>query len=424
MNYEEALEYIHDVSWRGSKKGLSRTQELLRLLGNPEKELKFIHIAGTNGKGSTSACIESILRQSGYKTGLYTSPFIIRFNERMQVNGQPIDDEELAKVTEYVQPYAESMAEHPTEFELITAIAMKYFKDSGCEIVVLEVGMGGELDSTNVIEPPELAVITAMGYDHIKELGPDMEHIAASKAGIIKKGTEVVIYGGNEEADSVFERTCAEKGVRLHKTDFTSLNVHEYSLTGTILDYKKYKNIKLALAGTYQPYNAAVVITAIEVLRKKGWKIEDKDIYDGLANVKWPGRFELLRRDPIFMIDGAHNPHGINAMSECIKTIFKGQKPVFLVGIMADKDVSHMTEMISELAKSVVTVRPDNKRAMEADRLADYFACEGLIVESCETIDDGVRASIRAAGKDGVVVALGSLYFSGDVRAAVARLDV
>lgn len=421
MNYEETLEYIHSVSWLGSKPGLSRTRTLLNSIGDPQKKLKFIHVAGTNGKGSTSACLESILRQAGYKTGLYTSPYIIQFNERMQVNGEQISNEELSKITEYVKPFAEQMEDHPTEFELITAIAMKYFADNKCDIVVLEVGMGGELDSTNVIDAPELAVITAMGYDHIKELGPDMVHIATAKAGIIKVGTDVVIYGENEEADAVFESTCKDKNAKLYKTDFTTIKVHEYELDGTHFDYKDYKNIKLSLAGTYQPYNAAVVITAAEVLRDKGWKISDENIYAGLAKVVWPGRFELLNRDPIFMIDGAHNPHGINAAAESIKELFKDKKPVFIVGVMADKDVSHMADMISDLAKSVVTVRPDNTRAMAASQLAEYFIQKGLPTKSCDTIDDAVNEAMAAAGKSGVVIALGSLYFSGDVRKAVER---
>lgn len=422
MNYDEALNYIHDVSWRGSKKGLSRTQELLKAIGNPEKKLKFIHVAGTNGKGSTSACLESILRQAGYKTGLYISPYIIRFNERMQINGKPIADDELAAITEYVKPYAEAMSEHPTEFELITSIAMKYFRDNDCDIVVLEVGMGGELDSTNVIEAPELAVITAMGYDHIKELGPDMAHIAAAKAGIIKTGTEAVIYGGNPEADAVFEQVCCEKKVKLHKTDFTQLKINEYTLAGTCFDYKSYKNLKLSLAGTYQPYNAALVITAAEILRNKGWKIKDDDTYNGLCKVKWPGRFELLMREPIFMIDGAHNPHGINAAAESVKTLFGDKKPVFLVGVMADKDVNHMVGIISELAESVITVKPDISRAMDADELSDYFMKAGIASRSCKSISCGVNEAIKEAGKDGIVIALGSLYFSGDIRAAVEKL--
>ena len=206
MNYSEALSYIHSVCWKGSVPGLSRTRELLGKLGNPEQSLKFIHIAGTNGKGSTAAMLASILEEAGYTVGLYTSPFINRFNERMQVNHTCIGDEELAELTDYVRPYADSMADSPTEFELITAIAMEFFKRKHCDIVVLEVGMGGALDSTNVIDTPEVAVIAAMGFDHTRELGSTMTEIASAKAGIIKPHGDVVIYGQNPEAEAVFER--------------------------------------------------------------------------------------------------------------------------------------------------------------------------------------------------------------------------
>ena len=209
MTYEEALSFIHSVDWKGSKLGLERTQELLGKLQNPEKQLKFIHIAGTNGKGSTAAMLASILTEAGYCTGLYTSPFIDRFNERMQINGEQIPDQELAELTEYILPYAKSMEDSPTEFELITALAMVWFARRKCEIVVLEAGMGGELDSTNVIDVPEIAIITAMGLDHVAELGPGMADIARAKAGIIKPRGSVIIYGGNPEADQVFEQVCA-----------------------------------------------------------------------------------------------------------------------------------------------------------------------------------------------------------------------
>ena len=223
MTYEEALKYIHSVNWVGSKLGLERTQELLEKLGSPHKKLKFIHIAGTNGKGSTAAMLASILEKAGHRTGLYTSPFINRFNERMQVNGKQIPDGTLAELTDLIQPYADAMEDAPTEFELITALAMEYFLREKCDIVVLEVGMGGELDSTNVIGTPEAAVIAAMGLDHVKELGPAMADIARAKAGIIKSGGSVVSYGGNPEADPVFEAVCREKGAKLRQPDFSGI---------------------------------------------------------------------------------------------------------------------------------------------------------------------------------------------------------
>ena len=225
MNAQEAIEYIHSFFWKGSIPGLSRTQELLRRLGNPEKKLKFVHIAGTNGKGSTAAMTASILRKAGYTTGLYTSPYIYRFNERIQVNGEQIADEDVASVTEYVKQFAETMEEKPTEFELVTAIGFEYFARRNCDIVVLEVGMGGALDSTNVIEKPEVAVITNIGLDHTDYLGNTLEEIAMNKAGIFKDGGHAVVYRGTAGVEAVYEQVCAQRNISLKKADFDSLRI-------------------------------------------------------------------------------------------------------------------------------------------------------------------------------------------------------
>jgi dihydrofolate synthase/folylpolyglutamate synthase len=422
MSYEETLRYIHNVKWQGSKPGLDRTRELLKSLGNPEKPLKFVHIAGTNGKGSTAACIASILTAAGYTTGLYTSPYILRFNERMQVNGAHITDEELEALTNEIRPFADAMKDAPTEFELITALAMKYFLYKKCDIVVLEVGMGGELDSTNVIDVPEAAVITAIGLDHTAELGPTLKDIASAKAGIIKKGGDVVIYGGEKEVEEVFEHTCRKKSAVLHRTDFSKLTVHAYDLAAIRFDYVPYRNIMLPLLGTYQPKNAALSITAVEVLRSKGWKISDDDILAGLSRVYWPGRFEILMHNPVFILDGAHNPHGIEATSDSLKHHFGGKKIVFLIGVMADKDVHGIVQFITPLAKAFFAVEPHNPRAMKAERLAEILSEFSIPAKPCQSIEAGVAEAITDAGPDGIVVALGSLYFSGDIREAVKTL--
>jgi dihydrofolate synthase/folylpolyglutamate synthase len=428
MSYESTLQYIHSVKWQGAKPGLERTRELLRALGNPEKSLKFVHIAGTNGKGSTAACMASVLQTAGYRTGLYTSPYILRFNERMQVNGVHISDAELEDMTNEIRPFADAMKDAPTEFELITALAMKYFLYQKCDIVVLEVGMGGELDSTNVIDTPEVAVITAIGLDHTAELGPTLSHIAAAKAGIIKEGGDVVIYGGNvtcsdcREVEEVFETACQQKKAVLHRTDFSRLNVHAFDLDAVRFDFKPYKDIRLPLVGTYQPKNAALSVTALEVLRAKGWKISDDDIVSGLARVYWPGRFEVLLQHPVFILDGAHNPHGIAATSESLNRHFGDRKIVFLLGVMADKDVLAMVGFIAPLAKAFVTVEPHNPRAMKAEKLRDILTVYNKPVTACASIPEGVAVAINQAGEDGVVCALGSLYFSGDIREAVIAL--
>ena len=417
MTYEEALTYIHSVNWQGSKLGLERTRELLAKLGNPEKKLKFIHIAGTNGKGSTAAMLSSILERAGYRVGLYTSPFINRFNERMQVSGEQIPDQTLADLTEHIRPFADAMADSPTEFELITALAMEFFLREKCDIVVLEVGMGGELDSTNVIGTPEAAVIAAMGLDHVKELGPTMADIARAKAGIIKPGGAVVSYGGNAEADLVFESVCRERGASLRQPDFARIVPGEFDLDGQSFSYGPWKELRIPLVGEYQMNNAAVVLETVQVLRERGWSIPDEAVRQGMAETRWPARFEVLRRDPAFIVDGGHNPHGIRATAESLRRLFPDRKITFVTGVMADKDVESILGLIVPLAEQFFTVRPDNPRAMRAEELAARIEALGARATPCGSVAEGVAKAIEAEGTGGVACALGSLYMSGEVRA-------
>ena len=421
MTYEEALSYIHSICWKGSKLGLDRTRELLGKLDDPQKELKFIHIAGTNGKGSTAAMLSSILEEAGYRVGLYTSPFINRFNERMQVNHQPIPDEELAALTEYVRPHADAMADSPTEFELITALAMVWFARQKCDIVVLEVGMGGELDSTNIIDVPEAAVIAAMGLDHVKELGPTMADIARAKAGIIKEGGRVVSYGGNPEADEVIAAVCRARNASLCQPDFSAIVPGDFSLEGQTFSYKGWRGLRIPLVGAYQMNNAAVVLETVEVLRQRGWSVSDEAVRKGLADTRWPARFEVLRRDPVFIVDGGHNPHGIRATAESLRRLFPGRKITFVTGVMADKDVEHILGLIVPLAEQFFTVRPDNPRAMDAGELAARIEAMGAKATACASVQDGVDRAIQAEGPHGVACALGSLYMSGEVRSCFGK---
>lgn len=421
MTYEEALSYIHSICWKGSKLGLDRTRELLGKLDDPQKELKFIHIAGTNGKGSTAAMLSSILEEAGYRVGLYTSPFINRFNERMQVNHQPIPDEELAALTEYVRPHADAMADSPTEFELITALAMVWFARQKCDIVVLEVGMGGELDSTNIIDVPEAAVIAAMGMDHVKELGPTMADIARAKAGIIKEGGRVVSYGGNPEADEVIAAVCRARNASLCQPDFSAIVPGDFGLEGQTFSYKGWRGLRIPLVGAYQMNNAAVVLETVEVLRQRGWSVSDEAVRQGLADTRWPARFEVLRRDPVFIVDGGHNPHGIRATAESLSRLFPGRKITFVTGVMADKDVEHILGLIVPLAEQFFTVRPDNPRAMDAGELAARIEAMGAKATACASVRDGVDRAIQAEGPHGVACALGSLYMSGEVRSCFGK---
>ena len=422
MNYDQALAYIHAVHWQGHKPGLDRIRTLLEALGNPHQKLQFVHIAGTNGKGSTAAMVDSCLRAAGYKVGMFTSPFINRFNERIQVNGIPIPDQDLVQLVEQVQPAAQAMEDVPTEFELITALGMLYFVQQNCDIVVLEVGLGGALDSTNIIPPPACAVITALGMDHVKELGPTLADIAAAKAGIIKPGSPVVSYGGEPEADKVIADTARAQGAPLTVVDFSRLQLRSASLDGLVFDFDGLEGLTLPFLASYQARNAAVAITALRALRGRGWNISDQAIRQGLAQVRWPGRFELLRRDPPFLLDGSHNAHGMRATVASLRERFPGEKFVFLISIMADKDWDKMLQLLLPLAKCFVTVTAPSPRAIPAPDLAAQIRAMGGAAEPADTIPAGVaRADALAAG--GPVAALGTLYFSGDVRRALTFLE-
>ena len=419
MTYEEALNAIHAVHWQGHKPGLGRTRALLAALGDPHKALRFVHVAGTNGKGSTAAMLDSCLRAAGYKTGLFTSPYINRFNERVQVDGVPIPDGDLVRLVERVQPAAAAMADTPTEFEFITALGMLWFAEQRCDIVVLEVGLGGALDSTNVIDPPACAVITALGLDHVKELGPTLADIAAAKAGIIKPGSPAVSYGGAPEADRVIAAAAHACGAPLTVVDFTRLRLRGAGLDGQTFDFDGLDGLTLPLLAGYQPRNAAVAVTALRALRARGWDIPDEAIRRGLASVRWPGRFELLRRSPPFLLDGSHNAHGMRATADSLRSLFPGQKFVFLVSIMADKDADEMLRLLLPLAKAFVTVTAPSPRAIPAADLAARIEALGGRAEPAASIPAAVeRAAALAAG--GPAAALGTLYFSGEVRQAVA----
>lgn len=415
MSIRETLDYIHSVRWQGSRPGLYRIRTLLRTLGDPQKSLRFVHVAGTNGKGSTCACMASVLQAAGYRVGLNTSPYLVRFHERIRVNGQEITDEELEVLVDRVRPAASAMAEPPTEFELITALAMLHFQARRCDIVVLEVGLGGALDASNVIDPPEAAVITAIGLDHTAQLGPTLADIAAAKAGIIKPGCPVVSYGGCPEADAVIRRVCREQGAQLEEADFSRLRVTGRDLAGTAFDFAPYRALRLPLAGDYQCRNAAVAITALETMRRKGWRISEEALRQGLGQVQWPGRFQVLDAAPLFLLDGAHNPQGLAATVESLGRLLPGKKFVFLTGVMADKDTAVLPILLGPMAKAFFTVRPDNPRAMAAEELAALLSSTGAPATACSSVKAGISAARALAGRDGAVCALGSLYLAGEV---------
>lgn len=424
MNAEQAIAYIHSVCWKGSIPGLGRTQELLEKMGNPEKKLKFVHIAGTNGKGSTAAMTASILRKAGYQTGLYTSPYIYRFHERIQVDGVEISDEELAEITEYVKPLADSMAQSPTEFELVCCIAFEYFYRKKCDIVVLEVGMGGAWDATNVIEVPEVAVITNIGLDHTEYLGDTVEKIAETKSGIFKPHGHGVVYRSTPSVEAVYERVCAERDVSLRKADFDGLVLKAHTLEGQVFDCGSRKNLVLPLLGDHQLHNASVVLSIADTLIGEGWKISEQNIYDGIRDVRWPGRFDIVCRKPLFIIDGGHNPQCIEALVKNIRDYLAGKKVIALTGVLADKDYADMYKPVMPLVDRFVCITPPNPRKLEAEQLAQYLQQAGAQAQASESILDGVKQAMDLAGEDGVVLCFGSLYSIGGIRDALKDLGV
>ena len=438
MTYQEALDYIHSTCWKGSRPGLERTIELTSRLGRPQDSLKFIHVAGTNGKGSTSAMLASILQKAGYKVGLYTSPFILRFNERMRINGVDIPDNELAEITELVKPHAEAMTDTPTEFELITAISLCYFARNACDYVVFEVGMGGRLDSTNIIDAETVvaSVITGIAMDHTAFLGDTPEKIAAEKAGVIKAGVPV-IYGGNHppvglatgealpspEAVScgrIIREKANEMNAPYVETDHTLLENISSDLFGADFDFGARKGLHVSLAGLYQPHNAANVLTVVEVLRARGLTIPEGAVREGLASVTWPARFEVLSKSPLIIADGGHNPEGIDAAIASVKAYFKEEKILLLTGVMADKDYTHMVRRMAEVADRAFCVRPANDRALDPTAYAETFRGMGVPAEGYVTVAEGVKAAVKVAEQEKkALLCLGSLYMYGEVHEAV-----
>ena len=412
MDVDEAIAYVNHYSWSKSRPGLSRTVELLEKMGNPQKRVKFIHVAGSNGKGSTCAMLESILRTAGYKTGFYLSPYIEEFLETFQINGRNIDKQQFCEITKKVRDIAESMDDHPSQFEIKTAIAMQCFADNKCDVVILETGMGGEFDSTNVIDAPVAAVFTNIGLEHTEFLGDTIEKIALTKAGIIKSGSSVISYDNKPEVLNILKNRAGERGCAFYaakKSDITSVS-HNLDGQRFIRNNIEYT---IPLLGAHQLSNAAVVLRVIDVLIEKGYKISQSDISEGLKNVKWPARFEIISKKPMFIIDGGHNLQCAEALSGLIKEYFKDTKFTFITGILEDKDYESMLEAVSEYADEFICVTPDSPRALSAERLSKTAASLGYRASAYKNTKDAIAAALK---KKLGIIAFGSLYMAGDVR--------
>ena len=416
MNYTEAINFIHSTSNFFCKPGLERITELCALLGNPQDNLKFVHVAGTNGKGSFCAMLSSILIDAGLKVGTYTSPYILNFGERICVNGKMIADDELAEICTKIKPLTEKMSDSPTEFEVITAAAFYYFNKMGCDIVVLECGLGGLYDATNIIKTPCLSVITGVDFDHQNFLGNTIEKIATEKAGIIKNGVSCLWCGENKLAKTIIETTAQSKNSNIITPDYNYINIKNLSLENTIFDYKNYKYIALSLLGIYQTKNAANVIEAVEYLNNIGYSVTEENIKNGLNGTIWRARFEVLSKEPLIVFDGSHNPQGISAALNSIKTYFGNQKVNILMGVMADKDYNFMANELSKVANNVYCVTPNNPRALNSKDLASVFKKLNVSAFAFDDTKTAFNTAVKeSVNKNTPLICLGSLYMYSQI---------
>ena len=424
MNYKEARVYLDEVSKYGSVLGLESMRELLRRLGDPQNELKFIHISGTNGKGSVLAYLSTILSGAGYRTGRYISPTLFSYRERIQVDGEYIEKESLACHVTAIAAAAEDMQKaglpSPTVFEIETALAFLYFKEKRCDIVTLEVGCGGLLDATNVITTTLMEVIASISMDHTDLLGDTLAKIAAQKAGIIKPDTMVVSAQQKSEAAQVIEDTCKEQHCTLQMVDESKISNVHYGAEGQTFSYKAWENVAISLAGSYQIKNAALALEGVEALRKLGYALSDQQVREGLLHTAWRGRFTTLRRDPTVIIDGAHNPAAALELKESLERYFPGKTLYFVMGMFKDKDYAQVIDLTATLARHIITVEtPGNPRAMPARELAEAVGKVNPSVEWADSVAHGVEKALAMAGKEDAVIVFGSLSFLGEAADAV-----
>ncbi len=418
MTIKETMAYIHATEWQGSRPGLSRITSLLASLGNPEKELRVIHIAGTNGKGSTSAMLASCLMAAGYKTALFTSPYLYSFGERMQINGVPISDAALTAVIEALRPQVDKMEDRPTEFELITAAALLWFREEKVDYAVIEVGMGGRLDATNVFPSPLLSVITGISLDHTAYLGDTEEAIAGEKAGILKAGVPGLVGDVAPGVRQALLAAAAERGTHLSFLDPGAIGNLLPTRYGTTFSYRDRHGVEIPFSAVYQPKNASLVLDACDLLRTRGVTLPEEAILAGLRSVSWPGRFEYFSHEPDVVFDGSHNPEGIAAALASITALYEGNF-LLLTGVMRDKDYSAMIKLLKGRVARALCVQPDNARAMAAEELAAEWERAGVCATAFPCVFSAMKEGYAAAKETGMpLFILGSLYLYREARDA------
>ena len=469
MDWNEAIALLHGANWKHTKIGLERMRDFMHALGDPQEKLRYVHIAGTNGKGSACVMTQSILTAAGFRTGLYISPHLDQFNERLSIDGQMISDADLRRLAGRVRAAAETLGEEPTDFEMITAMAFCWFEEQHCELVVLEVGMGGRLDATNVISSPEVCAIMHIGLDHTEFLGDTVEQVAAEKAGILKPGADCVLYhqlpgvmdvvqqrfaevnsdaadttdaaasplnadtadsrcvsGAAGTTDSSFDiahsnhagASTKSAAARLVITDPTAFTARARTIDGQVFDYRNRPNLRIHLLGNYQMENAMAVLDIIDCLQRRGWGISEDAIRAGLAQATWPGRFEVLSREPLLIVDGAHNPNGVEALVDTIRAYFPDQKINFVMGVMKDKDYHTMLRLIAPYAARFITELPDAHRALRPEQLkSEIRAYFDGPVETADSVTAAVQRAMEIAeGTEAIAICFGSLYQVAEIR--------
>ncbi|MBR3824545.1 MAG: bifunctional folylpolyglutamate synthase/dihydrofolate synthase [Lachnospiraceae bacterium] len=418
MKYTEAVEYMESLSSYGIVPGLGNIRNLCEKLKNPQKDLKFVHIAGTNGKGSVLAYVSTILKAAGYKVGRYVSPTIFEYRERIQVNNRSITKKALGEYVERMKEICgELVAEgkpHPTPFEVETAMAFLFFKEQGCDIVVMETGMGGRQDATNIIENTLIAVLVSVSMDHMQFLGKDVTAIAAEKAGIIKPGYQVVTALQEPEVMQVIEKQAEEYQVPVTVATKKSVCKIRYGLEKQRFDYGSWKNLEISLAGKHQIGNAVLAIEVVQALQQKGYEITEKALRAGLKETQWPGRFTLLAKKPYFVVDGAHNEDASKKLAESIEFYFTNKRIIYIMGILRDKEYEKIIDLTHGYADQILTVAtPNQARTLSSYELATEVAKVHQNVTAVDSLEEAVEIAYLLAGKEDVIIAFGSLSFTG-----------
>ncbi len=417
MDYETAMIKLRGEVCSGIKLGLQNIKTLMEKLGNPQDKLKIIHIAGTNGKGSCTSFVNSALVSQGYKVGMFTSPSIYNFEERIRINNKNIPEDKLIDLMNEVREVAETMEVFPADFELVTAIAFLYFYREKCDFAIMEVGLGGRLDATNVAQNPLITLITSISLDHQQFLGNTIPEIALEKAGIIKENVPLVLYSQSKEAMDSIIGVANSKNSKVILNDLEKIELLENTKNGQIINYKDFKDLKINLLGSHQINNATISLELLEQLRKMGFEISNESIYNGFSSVTWPCRFELVSKNPDFILDGAHNIDGIEKFISSMNFYYKDNKKIGIFGVLADKDYNEMLAKIVPCFDVFLTVRPDSDRAMESKELKERI--EKLTkkkVYSFENYQDAIDKAFEISKEDDVISAFGSLYFVGEVR--------